>query len=90
MSRARLVSLIKFDTLENGSGREDQMFRFVKLFSQGPPRSRETLKKEVLDRYEEIGRATAKRFVRGNVNIKAGRFLTKRDLAARKKEALSD
>jgi hypothetical protein len=66
------------------------MLKFLKLFSRGPPRSREDLKKEVLDRYEEIGRKTAQRFVRGNVNIKAGRFLTKRDLAARKEKAMSE
>jgi hypothetical protein len=63
------------------------MLKFLTLFSRGPPPSREQLKKEVLARYEELGRKAASRFVRGNVNIKAGRFLTKRDLAARKERS---
>jgi hypothetical protein len=49
-----------------------------------PPISREKLREEVLERYVEIGRSVAKRFVRGNVNIKAGRFMTERDLKERK------
>ena len=65
------------------------MFKFMKLFAQGPPKSRESLREEVLERYEEIGRKVAQRFVRGNVNIKAGRFQTKNDLAAKREKVNS-
>jgi hypothetical protein len=62
------------------------MLKFVRRLAHGPPISRERIREEVLARYVEIGRSVAKRFVRGNVNIKAGRFMTKRDLAKRKKD----
>jgi len=63
---------------------EVAMFKFTQLFAQGPPTSRERLREEALERYEKIGRKVAQRFVRGNVNMKAGRFLTERDIADRK------
>jgi hypothetical protein len=65
------------------------MFKFVRRLAQGPPKSKERLREEVLERYDEIGRSVAKRFVRGNVNIKAGRFMTKPDLAKRKRDTAS-
>ncbi len=61
------------------------MFKFMRRFAHAPPISRDEIRKEVLDRYVEIGRSVAKRYVRGNVNIKAGRFMTEHDLDARKK-----
>jgi hypothetical protein len=62
------------------------MFKFVqKLLTRHPQKSRDILRQEVLQGYDEIGRTVAQRFVRGNVNIKAGRFLTAKDLAARKR-----
>jgi hypothetical protein len=68
--------------------REAVMFKFMQLFAQGPPISRKELRDEVLERYEAIGRKIAQRYVRGNVNIKAGRFFTKRDIEERKKEKI--
>jgi hypothetical protein len=58
------------------------MFRFK--LSHGPPISRERIRAEVLERYVELGRVVARRFVRGNINIKDGRFMTDRDLEKRK------
>jgi sialic acid synthase SpsE len=56
-------------------------------FAPGQPKTREQLRNEVMERREEIGRSVAERFVRGNVNIKAGRFLTKNDLDARRERS---
>jgi hypothetical protein len=66
---------------------EVAVFKFVdRLITQPPLKSRDVLRQEILRRYDEIGHAVAQRYVRGNVNIKAGRFLTKEDIQARKKE----
>ena len=63
------------------------MLRFIQSwFAPGQPKTREQLRKEVMERREEIGRSVAERLVRGNVNIKAGRFLTKDDLDARRED----
>jgi hypothetical protein len=68
------------------SEREVDMFKFVHALTRGPPVSRKRLREQVIERYTSFGRAVAQRFVRGNVNIKAGRFMTDRDLAKRKKD----
>ena len=62
------------------------MMKFVFRWAHGPPPSKESLREEVLSRYAHIGRNVASRYVRGNVNIKAGRFMTERDLEERKKQ----
>ena len=63
------------------------MFKFLSHISQAaPPISRARIREEILERYYDIGRSVAQRFVRGNVNIKAGRFMTAHDLAQRKKD----
>ena len=45
-----------------------------------PPKTAAEIRAEVVAEHEEIGREVAARFARGNVNIKAGRFFTRRDL----------
>jgi hypothetical protein len=51
-----------------------------------PAKTREEIQAEVEKRHEDIGRGIARRFTRGNVNIKRGAFLTDRDLEARRKK----
>ena len=61
------------------------MLKFIgSWFAPDQHKSREQVRKEVMERHEEIGRSVAERYARGNVNIKAGRFLTKQDIASRK------
>lgn len=50
-----------------------------------PVKTRKEIQTEVEKRHEDIGRGVARRFTRGNVNIKRGAFLTERDLDARHK-----
>lgn len=65
--------------------REVAMLKFIRSwFAPDQHKSREQVRKEVMERHEEIGRSIAERYARGNVNIKAGRFLTEQDIAARK------
>jgi len=48
------------------------------------------IRAEVLSEHEQIGREVATRFSRGDVNIKAGRFLTRKDLTPRDNSSNSD
>lgn len=50
-----------------------------------PYKSTEEIAAEVLAKRDDIGHEIARRFTRGNVNIKLGNFLTKDDLDARRK-----
>ena len=57
----------------------------TKMFDRRTPlKSEEQLRNEVQAHRDALGREIAQRYVRGNVNIKAGRFLTKSDLGAKK------
>lgn len=64
---------------------------FLKLLDRAiarrhPPKSREDIKAEVVARHDAMGHELAKRYARGNVNIKRGAFLTRDDLDARRKK----
>jgi hypothetical protein len=48
-----------------------------------PRKTREEIQTEVEQEHRDIGRGIARRFTRGNVNIKRGAYLTKRDLEKR-------
>lgn len=51
-----------------------------------PAKTRKEIQAEVEKRHEEIGRGIARRFTRGNVNIKRGAFLTESDLDERRRK----
>lgn len=51
-----------------------------------PAKSKEEIRAEVIAHHDAIGRSIAKRYTRGNVNIKRGAYLTREDLDARKKK----
>jgi hypothetical protein len=53
---------------------------------RNPRKTREQIQAEVEEEHRTIGRGIAERFTRGNVNIKRGAFLTKRDLKERAKK----
>ena len=50
-----------------------------------PVKSKDDIRTEVIASHNAIGRSIAKRYSRGNVNIKRGAYLTREDLDARKK-----
>jgi hypothetical protein len=50
-----------------------------------PIKSRDEIRTDVIAHHDAIGRAIAKRYSRGNVNIKRGAYLTRDDIDARKK-----
>jgi hypothetical protein len=54
------------------------------LARRHPVKSKDDIRAEVDERHDAIGRSVAKRYTRGNVNIKRGAFLTREDLDARK------
>lgn len=54
-----------------------------------PPKPIQEIEAEVDERYDRIGHAIAQRFTRGNVNIKRGEFLTKRDIEGLRKPRYS-
>ena len=49
-----------------------------------PYKTTAQVRAEVLAEREEIGQEMAQRFTRGNVNIKSGEFLTRKDLNDRR------
>jgi hypothetical protein len=49
-----------------------------------PYKTTAQIRAEVLAEHDEIGHEMAQRFTRGNVNIKSGEFLTKKDLNDRR------
>jgi hypothetical protein len=54
------------------------------LARRHPAKSKDEIRAEIDERHDTIGRSIAKRYTRGNVNIKRGAFLTREDLDARK------
>jgi hypothetical protein len=66
---------------------EDAMFSKMldrMIGRRHPLKSREQIKAEIVARHEKMGHSLAQRYVRGNVNIKRGAFLTRDDLDARR------